>query len=134
MLKIKRIITNNSFSYSNIKFMDFAEDQYAIGIKKYITDELLEQIVIHTDDDKIKVLPDWMVGVLEVRMMKPPFGAERISQLTLTGELSYGPAFLIEMKDYKKLKIPKIFRHQLSFVSDNHLHICHQKALVEITK
>jgi len=134
MLKIKRIITNNSFSYSNIKFMDFEEDQNAIGIKKYITDELLEQIVIHTNDDKIKIVSDWMIGVLEVRMMKIPEGSEKISQLTLSGEISYSPAFLIEMKDYKRLKIPKIFVHQLSFVADNHLYICHQKALVEITK
>lgn len=134
MLKIKRVITDNSFSHSNVKFMDFAEDQEAAGVKKYITDEKLKQIVMRTDDGRIRIIHDWMIGVLEIRIMKPPQGSEKITQLILDGEISYGPAYLIEMKDYERLKIPTIFQHQLSFVADNNLYICHQMALIEITK
>lgn len=132
MLKIKRLITDNAFSYQNLELMDWEHEQIAKGIRKYITQDDLTQIVIRTDDGRVRILTDWMVGVIEVRQMKPPKCAEKVEQIVINGEISYGPAWLIEIREYEQCNVPRIFNHQFSFVAENNLFICHQEALIEI--
>jgi len=133
MLKIERIITDNSFSYDDVEFMDFDEDQKAAGIGKYITDKFLKQIVIRTKDGETKIITDWMVGVLQIRKMKARTGLEKVTRLVINGEISYGPVFLIPISSYKRLEVPRVFEHQLSFIADGWLYVCHQVSLIEIT-
>lgn len=132
MLEIKRLITDNAFTYEKVQLMDWKHEQMAKGIGKYITQDDLIQIVIKTTDGKIRVLTDWMVGVIEVKRMKVPSCAEKVEQIVLNGEISFGPAWLIEPREYKQCNVPKVFKHQLSFVADDSLYICHQEALIEI--
>jgi len=133
MLKLKRIITDNAFSYDDVEFMDFDSDQNSIGIKKYITDKSLKQIVIRTKDGKTRIITDWMVGVLQIRKTKPKPGLEKFSKLVINGEISYGPVYLIPMNLYSKINVPKVFEHQFSFIADNWLYVCHQSSLIEMT-
>lgn len=134
MLKINRIITDNAFSYPDVEFIDFEHEQRANGIKKYITKPDLNQVIVKTKDGKLHIMPDWMIGVIEVRKMKQPSCSEKVQQITINGEISYGPAYLIEMSEYKRCNVPRIFKYQLSFVSERNLYICHQVALIEIIK
>ena len=131
MHRLKRIITDNSFSYQNAILYDHNEISDH-GIKKYITDPDLNQVVLKTDDGKIRILTDWMVGVIEYRTMNPPMCAQRVERIVINGEISYSPCFFIEIEDYKRANIPRIFKHQLSFVAEQTLCICHQNALIEI--
>lgn len=133
MLRVKRIITDNAFSYEDVEFMDFAEDHRSHGIGKYITDKSLNQIVIRTKEGETKILTDWMVGVIEMRVMKPRAEFEKIKKIVINGEISYGPAYLIPLHEYGNNKIPSIFKYQLSFVANRLLYICHQEAIIEIT-
>lgn len=127
-----RIITDNAFCYENVKLIDYDFEQTAKGIKKYITDTNLAQIVLETDDGKTRIISDGMIGVIEYCKMKPPHCAKKIEKIVINGEISYGPCWLLEIEHYKKYKIPRIFKHQLTFISDNTCHICHQEALIEI--
>lgn len=134
MLKIKRIITDNSFSYDDVEFMDYKHDQDYLGIKNYITDKDLKQIAIKTKDGKTRIITDWMVGVLQVKKFKNKNGLEKIHKLVINGEISYGPAYLIALSDYSKFDIPRVFDHQFSFMADGWLYVCHQAAIIEIIK
>lgn len=132
MLTIPRLVTDNAFTYENVQLMDWRNEQVSKGIKKYITQKDLKQIVIKTNDGKIRVLTDWMVGVIEVKKMRHPPCAEKIERIVLNGEISFSPAWMIEISEYKVAGVPRVFEYQLSFVADGSLYICHQEALIEM--
>lgn len=131
MHKFKRIITDNSFSYQNVEF--YLQDELQNkNIKKYITKPDLKQVILKTSDGKYRILTDWMIGVIEYAKMKPPIFAQKVEKVVINGEISFGPCYLILIEDYNKVGIPRIFKHQFSFVADNNLYICHQDALIEV--
>ena len=133
MLKIRRIITDNAFCYENVELVDFEHEQLARGIKKFITQADLNQIILKTNDNKTRVITDWMVGVIEIRKMRPPKSdCLKVEKIVINGEISYGPCWLLEIEDYKRFGVPRVFEHQLSFVADRLLCICHQESLIEI--
>lgn len=134
MLKIKRIITDNAFSYEDVEFMDWKKDQDSIGIGNYITDDSLKQIAIKTKDGKVHVITDWMVGVLQLRKFRVTSGLERIDRLVINGEISYGPVHLIPISKYHSFNVPRVFEHQFTFAADGWLYICDQSAIIQITK
>lgn len=132
MLKIDRLVTDNSHSYENVKLIDYEHEQVQKGIEQYIDQPDLIQILIETKEGEKIILSDWMVGVLEIRKMKNPQCARKVKMIVLNGDIANSPAYLIRKEDYKKLKIPKVFKHQLAFTANGKLHICHQNALLEI--
>jgi hypothetical protein len=132
MLKINRLVTDNSHSYQDVKLIDYRNEQAQKGIDEFITQPDLVQILIETKEGERIILSDWMVGVLEVRHMRNPLSATRVKRVVINGDISHAPAYLIKESDYKKLKIPRVFKYQFAFTAEGCLHICHQNALLEI--
>lgn len=141
MIKVKRITTNSDFTYEDVEIVRDKYDgspEYAKYSKKYCLNDYLNcdylnKILIKTKDHQIKIIADWSLGIIELTKMNPPQCSNKIKQLVLSGELSFSPCWLISEECCNKHNIPILFKHQLTFVSDNILFLTRQQNMLEIT-
>lgn len=133
MIKLKRVIISGSLSYDNVNLFD-DEDQMKAGILRYIDAEYLTQIVFKTNDGLIKIVPDWVIGIVEVKKINSNRNHKKMSMIVLNGEVSYGPIHIVMKDDYNHHNIPQIFSNQLAFVADGNLYVCRQGSIIEITQ
>jgi hypothetical protein len=132
--KIRRITTNSNFSYENVTVHRDLDIKHLSCYDNFITNPDMDLVVIETSDGQTKILTDWSCRVIELRIMNKPIEkCTKVSQLVLFGELSFGPVYIIDPDDFHNLNIPKIFKYQLAFVSDNILHIARQQSILEMT-
>lgn len=132
MLKLKKLITGNGFTYENPTIL-YDQNEIFAKYRRYIAKgSFLQQIILKTEDET-KVMTNKLVCYVQLRFIKPPAFAEKVKRLVISGEVSFSPAWLIKPEDISKIKdVPKLFNDQIVFIADNHLCICQEWSLIEI--
>jgi hypothetical protein len=106
-VKIGRITISGGVPFENVEIY-LPKEQAGLGVPIFFEDA---QILIKARDGKF-IIPHYQIIMIELRKNPKtlqPDVADKVKRLSISGDLSYSPAYIIKPSKYADLRIPNIF-------------------------